>query len=117
MGTELKVWDLRVPPGQHGAIPMEKENSLFHCDVHGMRRGGADVAAMLKAGTTHDGTTVADYAFGRKKWGNAYYRAPGSGALSNEGAIAGEAFNDSAEAYRAIIFEIKPGEPQITARL
>lgn len=117
--TEFKVWDLRVPPGQAGAIPAENQNSLFHCDVHGIRRGGADVAAMLVTGTTHDGTTVADYAFGRKKWGNAYYRAPGSdgGAPSAEGAVAGQAINDGAESYRAIIFEIKPGEPQITARL
>lgn len=116
--TELKVWDLRVPAGQRGTVPFEKQNSLFHCDVHGKRLGAVAVASMLSAGTAADKTAkqVADYSFGRKKWGCTYLRAP-EDDVSAGGSLAGEAVAEGAEAYRGIIFEVKPVDPIVTARL
>lgn len=115
--TEMKVWDMRVPAGQKSSVPVGKENHVYHVDVHGKRQGAQDVADMLNA---KEGDQVGSlkkskldaYMFPKKTWGSMYARDP-----SKDVSGAGEAFNDGTEDYRGIIFEMKPIDRIVTARL
>merc|ERR1719326_240758 len=50
--TEVKIWDLRVPPGQTGSVPvMEKGvKRVFHVDVTGQRKGAQPMSEIRGGG-------------------------------------------------------------------
>ena len=55
-------------------------------------------------------------AFGRKKYGNMYFRKLEDNGKEGE-LMAGEAFNDGTEPYRGIIYELKTTDFSNTAKL
>lgn len=112
--SEVKVWDLRVPVGQRGSVPISPDSrGVFHVDASGQRKGAMPVSEVKSSATTMGAS------YGQKKFGNIYFRNPlESSPAAQEGeARAGEASNDGQEPYRGIIYELKAGEPVITAKL
>lgn len=100
--TEVKISELRVPPGQTGAVSLLQNGTrqVFHVDVTGQRQGSVPMGE-LRAGK--------GLSFGRKKYGTTYAFKPGEKKA--------EAVNDGAAPYRGVVVEVKDVPHLITARL
>lgn len=100
--TEVKISDLRVPPGQEGEVALLADGvkQVFHVDVTGQREGAPSVGE-LRAGK--------GMGFGRRKYGNTYAFKPGEKRA--------KAVNVGDAPYRGVVVEVKDVEPMITARL
>lgn len=123
--TEMKVWDMRVPPGQRGVAPVDEKNSIFHIDIRGKRTGTAPVKDLLELPNSIVQETFVPFPSknpkaptkpdGPKRTGRAYYRSPDIPETDPSATFAGEAINDGNETYRGLVIEMKPVDtPQIS---
>lgn len=111
--TEVKIWDFRVPAGEKGVVPVDKQNNrIFHADVRG-KRLGAKVVADLNA-SDKNVVCIPSPPTHRLFTGTTYYRSPND-PMDAPGA--GECFNEGTEMYRGVVVEVKPVEPVLTEKL
>ena len=95
--VELRVWDVRVPPGETGTVPVDALSpSVFTCDVRGKRDTALDLMELATLGS-HASPNLGN----PKKYGSTYHSAAGSGE------VRGEAVNVGEDELRCIVVEIK----------
>ena len=95
--VELRVWDVRVPPGETGSVPVDALSpSVFTVDVRGKREAALDLMELATLGS-HASPNLGN----PKKYGSTYHSAAGSGE------VRGEAVNVGDDELRCIIIEIK----------